>query len=166
MAGSPAARLTRVRKMSLLLATAAATLVACGGPSEEDRVRETVETFGQAVAAKDYSRLCDEILSAELLANLMAVGRPCTVALADGFGPALDPTIQIQEVDVRSESMAMVRVRTDASNQPPTTVTLRMVKEAGQWRVGSLAGQQPPAPGAPAPGSPAPGAPAPGTTTP
>lgn len=152
--------------MRLLLATAAAGLAACGGPSEEDKVRDTVETFGQAVAAKDYSRLCDEILSAELLGKLMSVGQPCTVALAQGFGPAVEPTVEILNVDVRSERQALVRVRTDAANQEPSIVTLRMVKEAEQWRVGSLSEPDSAPPGTQAPGGSTPRAPAPGGSAP
>lgn len=166
--------------MRAILGVCAAALfvAACGGPSEEDRVRETMNTFGQAVAARDYTRLCDELLAAELLAKLSAAGVPCSVALSQGFGTAQDPTLKVLSVSVRSDKLALARARTDASNQAPATVTFRLVKEAGQWRVGSLSGQgssAPPAPGAaPAPQPPggattrqAPGdtaAPAPGGT--
>lgn len=134
------------------VAVAAAMGVWSCGPSEEDQVRQTLERFGRAVAAKDSQRLCNELLAHELVNNLAQAGVPCDVAVSRGLAGAQSPTLKVLKVKIRSDRLALAVVRTDAGNQQPSTDTFRMIKERGRWRVGSLTGGQPPAsspPGAP-----------------
>jgi hypothetical protein len=135
-----------VRTIAVSWSALALALSACGGPSEEEQVRQAAERFGQAVAAGEYTRLCEEMLAKELVSKLSTVALPCPVALARGWENVQRPTLRVLEVKVRSERLALVQARTDAANQEPLTATLRMVKENGAWRVASLSGAQPPAP--------------------
>ena len=112
-------------------------------------MRQTLQRFGQAVAAKDSTRLCNGLLAKELLNRLAQAGVPCDVALSRGLAGATEPTLRVVKVNVRSDRLAFAVVRTDAANQQPSTDTFRVVKENGHWRVGSLAGAQPAAPAAP-----------------
>jgi hypothetical protein len=121
------------------------------GRSDEDQVRQTLQRFAQAVAAKDSERLCRDLLAKELLNRLAQAGVPCDVALSRGLAGAQQPTLRVLKVDVRSDRLAYAVVRTSAANQQPSTDTFRVVKEGGRWRVGSLAGPQS---NAPAPGGP------------
>ena len=127
---------------------AAATGWGCG-QSDEDQVRQTLQRFGQAVAAKDSERLCRDLLAKELLNRLAQAGVPCDVALSRGLAGADQPRLRVLKVDVRSDRLAYAVVRTDAANQQPSTDTFRVVKEGGRWRVGSVAGPRPNAPGGP-----------------
>ena len=53
-----------MRRPALALLLAGAVLAGCGGPTDEERVRDTVTAFGQATAAKDYRRLCERLWAA------------------------------------------------------------------------------------------------------
>jgi hypothetical protein len=129
-----------VLKPSVACAAAGLALAGCGAPSTEEQVRETVVRFGAAVRAHDYGRICDKLLSRGLLAKLDQVGVPCRVALAQGLGSVHDPTLEILLVTVRTDDLALVRVRTGAANQRSSIDTLRVVRESGGWRIASLAG--------------------------
>ncbi|HEX2397515.1 MAG TPA: hypothetical protein VHI73_05185 [Solirubrobacteraceae bacterium] len=136
----------------ITICVAAVVAVAAGwgcGQSDEDQVRQTLQRFGQAVAAKDAERLCRDLLAKELLNRLAQAGVPCDVALSRGLAGASQPTLRVLKVDVRSDRLAYAVVRTDAANQQPSTDTFRVVKERGRWRVGSLTGSEPNAPAAP-----------------
>jgi hypothetical protein len=132
---------------------AALALSACGGPSDEEQVRQAVQRFGQAVAAKDYSRVCSDLLAKSLVRKLDSVGLPCGLALAKGLEGVQRPSLQVVQVKVRSDTLALAQVRTTAANQPPSIDTMRVVKEGDEWRVASLSGPQPPAPRRPPPGA-------------
>jgi len=148
---------------SIVVCLAALALAGCGGPSPEDEVRETVASFGRAVQAREYARICDELLARELLDKLEQAGLPCRFALARGLESVRRPTLEIVSVDVRGESVALVRVRTGAANQPPSMDTFRVVREPTGWRIASLAGG---GGAAPAPRRTAPQRPPPRRTTP
>jgi hypothetical protein len=135
-----------VKAILPLVATGALTLAACGGPSDEELVRERMEGFGRAIAAKDAERLCSEYLARELVRRAIESGRPCGVALTQDLKGVRSPTLQVLEVKVRSDRLALARARTGAANQAPSVDVFRVVKEDDQWRIGSLAGAQPPAP--------------------
>jgi hypothetical protein len=55
----------------------------CGeGPSDTERVHDVVEAFGQASAAKDYQRLCDDLLAPKLVSEVESAGLPCELAVS------------------------------------------------------------------------------------
>jgi hypothetical protein len=135
-----------VKAILPVLTTCALAMAACGGPSDEEQVRERMDGFGRAIAARDYNRLCSEYLARELVTRVTQAGLPCGVALTRGLEGVQTPKLEVLEVRVRSDTLALVRARTSAANQQASVDVFRVVKEDDQWRIGSLAGAQPPAP--------------------
>lgn len=121
-----------------LVVALAALLAACGGgPSEAERVHAAVEAFGEASAAKDYQRLCDELLAPDLVEQVESAGLPCEVALRQGLGDVSSPRLTIGKVTVSGET-ATADVRSTATGQSPSRDTLRLVRVGGAWRIDSL----------------------------
>lgn len=130
-------------------AGAALALGACGQPTPEEQVRETMDRFAAALAEKDYQEMCEQLFARQLLTSLESVGVPCGVALLRGFEDVREPTLQVQRVQVRSEGVAFVDARTDAANQDPYPAIFQLVREGETWKVASLAQAQPPRPARP-----------------
>jgi hypothetical protein len=130
-----------VRRALGAAAVTAALLAGCGGdPSPQAQVRETLDEFGRATAAKDYQALCDRVFAPELIGKLTQVGLPCEVAMQRSFEDVENPRLTIGKITVATdEKSAKAEVRTAASGQTPSqdTVTLVPVKDDG-WRVSSL----------------------------
>ena len=98
----------------------------------------TVEAFGKATAAKDYQRLCDDLLAPKLVEEVEAVGLPCEVALRQGLGEVEAPTITIGRINVRGDN-ATAEVRSAAAGEQPSADTLELVRvEDDSWRIASL----------------------------
>ena len=130
--------LRAVRRLYVALLVLGAALSACGGPSEAERVHETVEAFGKATAAKDYQRLCDQLLAPKLVDEVEAVGLPCEVALRQGLGEVEAPTITIGRINVNGDN-ATAEVRSAAAGEEPSADTLELVRVEDSWRIASLA---------------------------
>jgi hypothetical protein len=132
--------LREVRGSLVAIFLVGAGLSACGdtGPSDTEQVHSTVEAFGQATAAKDYQRLCDEVLAPQLIAKLEQIGLPCEVALKQGFEDVQAPTLTIGAIEV-SDDTATAEVRSTAEGQPPSRDTLKLQRVKGKWRIASLA---------------------------
>jgi hypothetical protein len=143
-AGYPAA----VRNLTILavaVLTLAAAAAGCGRQSAEDQVRAKLDDFAQATAAKDYRRLCNDVLAKQLVQKAQAAGLSCEVALKTGLNDVQKPKVQIQKVTVKGDSATAV-VHTTAANQDASTDTLELSRQAGDWRVSSVT--SPPSPGA------------------
>ncbi|HWT95513.1 MAG TPA: nuclear transport factor 2 family protein [Solirubrobacteraceae bacterium] len=131
------------RRAALLPVLALLALVpACGGDDEEDdpeaQVRETLVVYTQAIAAKDYQRLCDELFASALVEQVQSQ-LPCEVALQrSDLDQARSPKIEVQSVTVQGNS-ATAKVRASAANQPASQDTVRLVKEQGRWKIVALA---------------------------
>jgi hypothetical protein len=129
-------RLVRPLPVALLLACAA--LAGCGGgPTDEEQVRQTVDAFSKATAAKDYSALCKRLLAPKLLEQVRSAGLPCEVALSRGLGGVKNPKLTIGRIRVDGDS-ATADVRTSAAREQPSRDTLELTKIAGRWRIASL----------------------------
>jgi ketosteroid isomerase-like protein len=116
---------------------AAAALLSACGRGEEREVRDTLERYAEAVERKDYQALCDDLLSRDLIENLRRVGKPCEIALQDGFEDVQGPTIEIKRIEVDGDTASAV-ARTDAANQDPSEDTIRLAKEDGDWKIFDL----------------------------
>jgi len=128
-----------LRPVRRLLLAAIVLIAGCGGgPSDSEQVHATVVAFGKATAAKDYQRLCDSILSPDLIAKLEQVGLPCEVALKQGLGDVKAPTITIGRVEVDGDS-ATAEVNSTAQGQQPSQDKLKLQRVNGKWRIASLA---------------------------
>ena len=129
--------LRRVR--FLAPAVALLVLVGCGegGPTPEEQVRSTVTEFGRATAAKDYQRLCDQLLAPSLVEDVESIGLPCEVALRQGLGRVREPRLTIGRIQVKDDT-ASAEVRTAAAGEEPSKDTLELVNLDGEWKISSL----------------------------
>lgn len=124
-----------------MLAALAAVMIATagcgGGPSDEEQVRQTIDDFGKATAAKDYQALCGRILAPELVDKLKQVGLPCEVALQQSLGQVKDPRLTVGKITV-GDKVAKAEVRTSANGQKPSQDTIELVPVDDSWRISSL----------------------------
>ncbi|HEX2087992.1 MAG TPA: nuclear transport factor 2 family protein [Solirubrobacteraceae bacterium] len=126
----------RTIPLTALLA-AAAVLAGCGGDDERD-VRDVLERYAQAIERKDYQAFCDDVISKELVENVRdASGKPCEVALKGVFDEVEKPTVTVESVKLDGDRATAV-TRTDAANEEPSTDTVQLVKEDGEWKIAAL----------------------------
>lgn len=116
-------------------------VVGCGG-DDPAAVRTTLRNYIVATQTKDYQRVCDAIYARELAETPANSGLPCEVALKTGFEDVRSPTLRVRHVQVKGDE-ALADVHTDAANQGPGDVTIRLQKQDGEWRIASLAQAQP-----------------------
>jgi hypothetical protein len=127
-----------VRRPSVALLLAFAALAGCGGgPTDEQQVRSTVDAFSRATAAKDYDKMCKELLAPKLLEQVRQAGLPCEVALSKGLGSIKDPKLTVGKITVDGDS-ATADVRTSARGEAPSRDTLKLSRIDGRWRIASL----------------------------
>ncbi len=127
---------------TLLLSAPAVVAAGCGGedaPTPEDEVRSALTAYADATAKRDEQRLCDRLLSRDLVTRVQRAGLPCEQAFRVALEDVRDPKLEVQSVKVAGER-AEARVRTSATGQAPSVDTVRLVREAGSWRIASLAG--------------------------
>jgi hypothetical protein len=125
-------------KRAAFALVAALLLAGCGGgPSDEEKVRQTLDDFGKATQRKDYQALCDRILAPKLIDKLKQVGLPCEVALQQSLGNVQDPRIVVGKITI-TDHLAKAQVRTSASGQKPSQDTVELVPVDGSWRISSL----------------------------
>jgi Putative lumazine-binding len=127
-----------VRRLFVAL-LAGAALAGCGGsgPTDEEQVRDTVDAFSKATAAKDYDKLCKQLLAPKLLEQVAQAGVPCEVALSKGLGEVKDPRVAVGQITVKGDS-ATADIRTSAAGQEPSRDTLKLSKVGGRWQIASL----------------------------
>ena len=127
-----------VRPCFVAVLLVAASLSGCGGgPSDTEQVQAAVEAFGRASAAKDYQRLCDRLLTPDLVQEVEQAGLPCEVALRQGLGDVQAPTLTIGAIKV-DDDKATAEVNSAAQGQPPSRDTLQLERVGDSWRIASL----------------------------
>lgn len=131
-----------MRRPAALLAAAALATAGCGETPVTEEVRAAVEGFEEASADRDVQRLCDELLARELVQRVEAAGIPCEQALRQGLSSVRSPEVEIRSVVVNGDK-ALAEVRSRAAGQEPSQDTIELVREAGSWRITSLAAPRP-----------------------
>jgi hypothetical protein len=127
-----------VRRPIVAVLAVCGLLSACGGgPPDTERVHDVVEAFGQASAAKDYQRLCDDLLAPKLVSDVESAGLPCELALKQGLGEVSAPRLTIGAIRVSGDS-ATADVQSSAKGEQPSRDTLQLVRVDGSWRIASL----------------------------
>jgi hypothetical protein len=122
-------------------AAAAVALVAVAtagcGETDQGQVRDTVAAFRDATAARDYDRICDDVLAPALSARLAALGLPCEVAVSRFLRETRAPKVTLRAVTIAGDRARAV-VRSSAAGQPPSRDVLRLVRTGDGWRISSL----------------------------
>lgn len=127
-----------VGRPSVALLLALAALSGCGGgPTDEQQVRDAVDAFSKATAAKDYNAMCKRLLAPKLLDQVRQAGLPCEVALSKSLDSVKDPKLSIGRIAVDGDS-ATADVRTTAAGEQPSRDTLKLTRIGGRWRIASL----------------------------
>jgi ketosteroid isomerase-like protein len=127
-----------VRRPFVAVLAISGAFAGCGqGPSDIDQVHDVVEAFGKASAAKDYQRLCDELLAPKLVSDVESAGLPCEAALKQGLGSVSAPKLTIGEIKVSGDS-ATADVQSSARGEKPSRDTLQLVRVNDSWRIASL----------------------------
>src|SRR3954465_15321060 len=103
------------------------------GPAKE--AAAVIEELEKATAQKDFPRICDDLLAAAT--RKQAGGDQCPAVLGARARGVSRPRIRIQGIEVQGDH-ALVRVRTTAAGQAPTTDVVRLIRENGRYRVLSL----------------------------
>lgn len=126
------------RPVALACLIAVVALTGCARDSGEREVRDTLENFADATARKDYQRLCDDLFSKKLVAEVNEQ-LPCELALKNSsLGEARDPKLEVRSVKVEGDTASAV-VRTSAANQPASEDRVQLVREGQGWRIAALA---------------------------
>jgi hypothetical protein len=109
-------------------------------PDQEKDVRAALKRYADATRDKDYQKLCDDLLAAQLVDQIRSAGLPCEVALRTGLEDLRNPTLEVLAVQTTGDEAA-ARARTTAVGQPTSVDTIRLVRQDDKWRIRSL--QQP-----------------------
>jgi hypothetical protein len=129
---------TAPRRLLLLVLIPALIAAGCGGESDEEQVRSTLERFADATAKKDYQVLCDELFATKLVEEVRRQVA-CELALKNSsLGEAQQPKLEIKRIKIESDSKASAVVRTSAANQKPSEDTVELIREGDDWRIISL----------------------------
>jgi hypothetical protein len=127
-----------MRRPALALLATGVVLAGCGGPTDDQQVRQAITAFGQATKAKDYKRMCTQLLAPALVTQVQSIGLPCEQALQRGLGSVRDPQLVVGKVTVNG-TRATAQVRSSAAGEAPSSDLVRLQKIRGTWRIASLA---------------------------
>jgi hypothetical protein len=120
-------------------------LASCGGGDDDDTdagglAREAsavIEQLERSIAAGEFERICTDLLSAEV--RRQAGGGDCPAMLERTSAGVKRPRIEVKEIRIEG-AMAAVDVVTVAEGQARVEDTIRLVREAGGYRISSLSG--------------------------
>ena len=133
------------RALTTALCGAALLASGCGGDGDDDpdadalakEASAVVEDLERAIAAREFERICADLLSAEV--RRQAGGGECPAMLARTSAGVRRPRIEVDEIKIEGAT-ATVKVETRARGQAPARDTIRLVREAGRYRISSLSG--------------------------
>ena len=120
-------------------------LAGCGGDEEEeesasglaDEAAAVVEQLERSIVAGEFARICSELLSAEV--RRQAGGGDCPAQLERTSAGVRRPRIEVTEIRIEGAEAA-VDVVTTAQGQERAADTIKLVREAGGYRISSLSG--------------------------
>jgi len=120
-------------------------LAGCGGGDDDEQATgglaqeaaAVVEQLERSIAAGEFERVCSELLSAEV--RRQAGGGECPAMLERTAAGVRRPRIEVKEIRIEGATAA-VDVVTVAEGQARVEDTIRLVREAGAYRISSLSG--------------------------
>jgi len=110
------------------------------GPDAGGLAREAsavIEQLERSIAAGEFERICSELLSAEV--RRQAGGGECPAMLERTSTGVKRPRIEVKEIKIEGAT-ATVDVVTVAEGEARAEDTIRLVREAGGYRISSLSG--------------------------
>ncbi len=128
-----------------VLCTLLMGLASCGGGDDDGddagglarEAAAVVEQLERSIAAGEFERICSDLLSAEV--RRQAGGGDCPAQLERTSAGVRRPRIDVQEIRIEGAEAA-VDVVTTAQGQDRVEDTIRLVREAGGYRISSLSG--------------------------
>jgi hypothetical protein len=144
--------ISRIAPFIALVASAAVS-VGCGASSTADSsttfkgeqrlVANTIEDLQSAGERRDASRICNELLAADLVRKIRrraGAGETCAQRLRDSLGDADEFQLSVRRVSIARHS-ATATVVSGSAGSDRRTDTVRLVKEGKpmRWRVADLA---------------------------
>ena len=117
----------------------------CGGGDDDGRdagglaqeASAVIKDLERAIAQGEFERICADLLSAEV--RRQAGGGECPAMLERTSAGVERPRIEVKKIKIEG-SMAVVDVETTAQGQTRVPDTIRLVREAGAYRISSLSG--------------------------
>jgi hypothetical protein len=103
------------------------------GPAKD--VAGTIQQFEKATAARDFTKICDQLLASAT--RKQAGGDQCPDVLDQRARGVRRPRIRIIAIEVKG-NRAQARVRTTAVGQASVPNVIRLVREQGRFRIASL----------------------------
>lgn len=116
---------------------AAAVLLGGCGANEHDKVKAKVQQFVQAVDARDYRTICQQVLAPVLLAHLAQAGLRCEQALQIGWGRLQSPSLTVGPISIDG-ARASALTLSSARGEKAALAALQLVKTPEGWRIASL----------------------------
>jgi hypothetical protein len=120
----------------------AVALSGCGS-SDSAQIRATLDSFTHAVATRDATPICNQVLAPELLARIQGVGLTCKSAIKRFFFSCKvkSPTLTVGHVAIKRNT-ATALVFAGARGQPPGIYQLGLLKTKQGWRVATESDEQ------------------------
>jgi hypothetical protein len=122
---------------ALALLGVAYALTGCGA-SSSDQVQAKLQQFAHAVAVRDTSTLCSQVLAPDLVGHLNAAGLSCQQAMKMFVSSVSDPSLSVAKVHVEGER-ASAQVLARAKGQPSSVESVQLTNTKNGWRLASLA---------------------------
>ena len=127
------------------LCVLAIALAGCGGDGDDDEATgglaqeaaAVVQQLERSIAAGEFERICSDLLSAEV--RRQAGGGECPAMLERTSAGVNRPRIEVKAIRIEGATAA-VDVVTVAEGQARVEDTIRLVREAGAYRISSLSG--------------------------
>ena len=132
-----------MRRALLVAAVVALPLAGCGAApqtskskfkGEQQKVAQVVDDLAAAGRSGDADKICADILSKSLVAELKSAGGDCVSEMKSAIADASDYDLRVRTVKVRGNP-ATAEVR---QGDKGAVATFSFVKEAGAWRASQL----------------------------
>jgi hypothetical protein len=119
-------------------------LASCGGGDDDEatgglaqEAAAVIQQLERSIRAGEYERICSELLSAEV--RRQAGGGDCPAMLERTSAGVKRPRIEVEGIRIEGAT-AVVDVVTVAEGQDRVDGKIRLVREAGGYRISSLSG--------------------------
>lgn len=121
---------------AVVLALLTALAVSACGSGDSNQVRAKVQQFEHAVASRDATTVCEQVLAPSLTNRFAVQGLSCEEGMKIFLASVRDPTLSIGRLTV-NRNQASAQVLTGAHCQRLVLAQLHLVKTSAGWRIDS-----------------------------